>query len=265
MIGNLGRGTAIRGLILSCDVQYLHLHAAFHQDAILHCLLAFQYHCPLTVQELQDTATGHMDVVCDFRLARDPGQEPPQFRLVGHSIHFIGYPVDIRYDLQFLLLIDPDGHIQHQFQADTPLFPVKIRSHGQFLLAQVITYVWQHPFPAPMAVQDTAEGQGGLKGANRVVLPLSFIQHKQMYIPGHGKFLLHGLELHVSQRDIVPQDLENIGIVGGQGHFLLQPENIILADDNLGQVQGHPAELHLFLAVQGNGSLFIIKLLHPGR
>ena len=78
-----------------------------------------------------------------------------------------------------------------------------------------------------------------------------------MDVPGNGQLLLHDLELHIPQGDVAPENLEDVGIIGGQRHLLLQAEDVVLRDGDLGQLQGHAAVFHLFVPVDGDGGLLV--------
>ena len=79
-----------------------------------------------------------------------------------------------------------------------------------------------------------------------------------MNVSGDRNLLLHHLEFHISQRKGAPENLEDIGVVGGQRHLLLQAEDIVLADGYLGQVQRHAPVLHLLVPVDGDGGFLVI-------
>ena len=79
-----------------------------------------------------------------------------------------------------------------------------------------------------------------------------------MDVPGNGQLLLHDLELHIPQGDVAPENLEDVGIIGGQRHLLLQAEDVVLRDGDLGQLQGHAAVFHLFVPVDGDGGLLVV-------
>ncbi len=184
---------------------------------------------------------------------------------MGHRANLLGNTVNVGYDLQAFLFVNTDCNIQHQFQPDIALLPVKVGAHSQLLLSQMIADGRQHPLPASVALQNTAERQCGLKTAAGMLLPLSLIQDKKVNIPGNIDFFLHNFEFHISHGYIAPQNLENIRVVGGQGDFLFQPENIVFADGDLRHIQGHPAILQFFVPMYGNGRLFVVQFFHPGR
>ena len=124
-----------------------------------------------------------MDMVRDLGLAGHLRQELAQIRPVGHGADFLGHAVKVGDDLQPLLLIDPDGDVQDQFQSYIALLPIEIRPHRQLLLPQMAADVRQHPLPAAMAFQHAAEGDGGLKAAAGMVLPLALVQNEEMDVP----------------------------------------------------------------------------------
>ena len=98
-----------------------------------------------------------------------------------------------------------------------------------------------------------------------MILSLPLVQDKHVHIPGDRQLLIHHLKLHIPQSDGVPKNLENIGVIGGQNHLLLQPVNIVLADGDLGDLHGLMTVFHLFVPMQRNGSLLVIELLHLCR
>ena len=88
-----------------------------------------------------------------------------------------------------------------------------------------------------------------------------------MDIPLHGNAFAHGLKGNALQIHILPQNMENIGVILGHGNFLFQPQDIVFLNGNLRRIYiAFPKfqRADLFLRKQIHRRFFVIQLLHAG-